>query len=232
MFTELMPLIKERPVTITVSKLANEQIRVNIVPKHFEFKKPNVGYSDKDLGDAANKLEKASLALNTPLTITGTAAEIDAELPKALAEYGEQITALHSTLDEAKKEIAEASKAADEARKANKKGATSAAKKPEDKKDEKKADDKKTATGTAKAPDKFTLFDTASEANKAAKPAEPAAEPAPAPKAEVSIDEEPAAIPPAAVSADDDIPFDPNEYTPSDDVPFDPSDAIEEEIPA
>ena len=116
MFTELMPLIEQRPVTITVAVLCGTNlIRVNVVPKTLE--KDNqvndkVGYSNKDklakIPDAAIK------ALTTPLSLTGTPEEIDAELTQTLREFAESHVQLQKTVDQAKGQIAEAVKAIEE----------------------------------------------------------------------------------------------------------------------
>src|SRR6266478_4987676 len=52
MFTELMPLIEQRPLTITVAVLnGGRQIRVNVVPQTLERDgkvNEKIGYSSKD----------------------------------------------------------------------------------------------------------------------------------------------------------------------------------------
>ena len=52
MFTELMPLIEQRPLTITVAVLnGGRQIRVNVVPQTLEKDgrvNDKIGYSSKD----------------------------------------------------------------------------------------------------------------------------------------------------------------------------------------
>ena len=116
MFTELMPLIEQRPVTITVAVLGGTNlIRVNVVPKILEKDdqvNDKVGYSNKDkiakIPDAAIK------ALTTPLSLTGTPEEIDAELAQALREFAESHVQLQKTVDQAKGQIAEAVRAIEE----------------------------------------------------------------------------------------------------------------------
>lgn len=116
MFTELMPLIEQRPLTITVAILSgSRQIRVNVVPKTLE--KDNqvndkIGYSNKE--KVAKVPDEAIKALTTPLSLTGTAEEIDAELAQALREFAESHVQLQKTVDHAKEQIAEAVRAIEE----------------------------------------------------------------------------------------------------------------------
>src|ERR1039458_9142479 len=67
MFVELMPLLAGRTVLITVAKMDDKTLRVNVIPA----------------------LAKAddNPALSTPLTYTGPPEELDAELGKHLAGY-------------------------------------------------------------------------------------------------------------------------------------------------
>jgi PRTRC genetic system protein E len=114
-FTELKKLIAKRSLTITVAVLENEQIRVNVVPHaRQEDSKVNdqIKYSNKS--EVASVPEEAIKALTTPLSITGTAEEIDAKFPAILCEYVESHVQLQETLDRASSEIAEAVKAIDE----------------------------------------------------------------------------------------------------------------------
>jgi PRTRC genetic system protein E len=116
MFTELMPLIEQRPVTITVAVLSGSQrIRVNVVPKSLEKDSQvndKIGYSNKD--KIAKVPGEAIKALTTPLSLTGTAEEIDAELTQVLREFAESHVQLQKTVDQAKEQIAEAVKAIEE----------------------------------------------------------------------------------------------------------------------
>src|SRR4051794_41972076 len=67
MFKELAPYLRQRAVLLTVTHLEDEQIRVNIVPQK--------------LKDGENA------ALTTPLTLTGTADELDQELPATVGNF-------------------------------------------------------------------------------------------------------------------------------------------------
>jgi PRTRC genetic system protein E len=111
MFQQLIPLLRHRSVLLTVTSLEEDQIRVNVLPKK--------------LADGENA------ALTTPMSFTGTAAELDAQLPDAIVGFVASHLELKNTLGRAKEEMAAAAKAAqDEARnksKAAKRAATAAA---------------------------------------------------------------------------------------------------------
>ena len=66
MFVELLPILKTRPVMLTVALVNDQAIRINVIPKRLK---------DGDSGDAA---------LTTPLTITGTPEELDREFAAQL----------------------------------------------------------------------------------------------------------------------------------------------------
>jgi PRTRC genetic system protein E len=110
-----MPLIESRPLSITVAVLTGGLIRVNVVPQILEKdSKVNdkVGYSYKD--KIAKIPESAINALTTPVSLTGTPEEIDESLPQALTDFAQSHVRLQNTVDDARKEIAEAVKAAEE----------------------------------------------------------------------------------------------------------------------
>ncbi len=67
-FTELMPLLRQRAVMITISDVGQGLLRVNIIPRKLVVD----GSSDENT------------ALTTPLSITGKAEELDRELPGQL----------------------------------------------------------------------------------------------------------------------------------------------------
>ncbi len=97
MFQQLVPLLRQRSVLLTVTSLEEDQIRVNVLPKK--------------LADGENA------ALTTPMSFTGTAAELDAQLTDAIVSFVASHLELKNTLDRAKEEMATAAKAAqDEAR--------------------------------------------------------------------------------------------------------------------
>jgi PRTRC genetic system protein E len=100
MFQELMPLLAQRIVLVTMSRVSDEQISVNIIPKPLKS-------DQQDNGSA----------LTTPLRVTGTPKELDEQLPPQLAEFVETHLGLSSTLKSAKEQMEAAAKAAREAAK-------------------------------------------------------------------------------------------------------------------
>jgi len=99
-FEELMPLLTERVLFLTLSRVSDEQICVNVIPKSLK--------SDQQDDDAA---------LTTPLSVTGTPKELEEQLPRQLAEFVEAHVGLSSTLKIAKEQMDAAAKAAREAAK-------------------------------------------------------------------------------------------------------------------
>jgi PRTRC genetic system protein E len=93
MFVELMPVLAGRTVLITVAKVDDKTLRVNVIPH---------GKTDDNP------------ALSTPLTYTGPPEELDAELGKHLAGYVQTHQQTASTLAEAKATLEAAAKAAQE----------------------------------------------------------------------------------------------------------------------
>ena len=94
MFVELMPLLAGRTVLITVAKVDDKTLRVNVIP--------------------AQAKADENPALTTPLTYTGSPEELDAELGKHLAGYVQTHQQTASTLAEAKATMEAAAKAAQE----------------------------------------------------------------------------------------------------------------------
>jgi PRTRC genetic system protein E len=92
MFKELVPVLRQRAVLLTVTLLEEEQIRVNIVPKKIKD-------GDND-------------ALTTPLSVTGTAQELDTELSSTIVSFVASHLQLQNTLEKAKIEMDEAAKQA------------------------------------------------------------------------------------------------------------------------
>jgi PRTRC genetic system protein E len=81
MFVELMPLLAGRTVLITVAKVDDKTLRVNVIPHAKADENP---------------------ALTTPLTYTGSPEELDAELGKHLADYVQVHQQTGSTLADTK----------------------------------------------------------------------------------------------------------------------------------
>jgi PRTRC genetic system protein E len=134
MFTELKQLIAHRPLTITVVFLTDGRIRVNVVPQALPKDAEvngKIKFSHK--GEVAEVPESALKALATPLSLTGTPEELDAELPQALTQYSEAHVQLQQTLDQAKTQISEAVRAIDEREKAKPKSKTGGARKDDEK---------------------------------------------------------------------------------------------------
>jgi PRTRC genetic system protein E len=142
MFIELMPLIHNRPLTITVAPVGEQQIRVNVIPQSTEKdKKANSQIGHAQSKEVAAIPEKAIKGLTTPLCLTGTPAEIDAELANTLTKFTSLHVGLQESFDSAASAIGASVKAIDECErlkkekdKANKKTTTPKA-------DEKKAAD-------------------------------------------------------------------------------------------
>ena len=72
MFEELMPLLTQRVLVVTLSRVSAEEICVNVIPKRLKC--------DQQNDDAA---------LTTPLAVTGTPKELDGQLPRQLEEFVE-----------------------------------------------------------------------------------------------------------------------------------------------
>ena len=94
MFVELMPLLAGRTVMITVARVDDRTLRVNVIP--------------------TKTVENENAALTTPLSYTGTPEELDGELGKQVAGYVEAHQQLGSTLAQVKEEMDAAAKAAQE----------------------------------------------------------------------------------------------------------------------
>lgn len=92
MFKELAPYLRQRAVLLTVTHLEEDRIRVNVIPQK--------------LKDGENA------ALTTPLTVSGTAQELDRDLPATLVNFVSAHLQLKNTLDQAKAEMDAAAKSA------------------------------------------------------------------------------------------------------------------------
>jgi PRTRC genetic system protein E len=93
MFAQLKPLLKQRIVTIMVSDIGDDLLRVNIIPRK----------TDKDSDD--------NTTLTTPLSITGKAEELDRELAAQIASFTESVLKTGSNLEQIRTEHAAAVKA-------------------------------------------------------------------------------------------------------------------------
>jgi PRTRC genetic system protein E len=92
-FTELMPLLKQRAVMITISDVGDGLLRINLIPRKIE------GGSDENT------------ALISPLSITGNPDELDRELPAQLSAFTESVLKTSTNLQELKAQHAAAVKA-------------------------------------------------------------------------------------------------------------------------
>lgn len=92
MFKELGPLLRQRTVVLIVTRLEDDTIRVNVIPR-------KLSESEND-------------ALTTPLSLAGTAEDLDAELPSALVQFVGAHLELKNTLESAKEQMAAAAKTA------------------------------------------------------------------------------------------------------------------------
>ena len=100
MFQELMPLLAQRMLILTLAPVGDKKICVNVIPKPLK--------SDQ---------RDDETALTTPLTVTGTPKELDEQLSTPLMEFVGTHPALSSTLQSAKEQMEAAAKAAREAAK-------------------------------------------------------------------------------------------------------------------
>ena len=92
MFNELGPLLRQRTVVMILTRLEDDTIRVNVIPR-------KLNESEND-------------ALTTPLSVAGTAENLDAELPSALVQFVGAHLELKNTLESAKEQMAAAAKTA------------------------------------------------------------------------------------------------------------------------
>jgi PRTRC genetic system protein E len=97
MFKELLPLLEGRTMILTAAKIG-DALTVTIYPKR------NGERDENPVG-------------NTPLCVTGTAEELDHELPGLIAGYVEELGKFRSNLGQIKQQLAEAASAAAEAAK-------------------------------------------------------------------------------------------------------------------
>ena len=82
MFTELMPLLRKRRLLLTISLVEGDTIRATVIPQKASDNEDN--------------------AVTTPLAITGTAEELDRDLPQQLVEFTGSHIQLQTTLASAK----------------------------------------------------------------------------------------------------------------------------------
>ena len=96
-FVGFGPMLANRTVMMTICATANGQLMVSVIPKKVK----------DDENDA----------LTTPLSLVGTAEELDRDLPTQIRDFVEAHATTVSNLNQIKQELAVAEKAAEEARK-------------------------------------------------------------------------------------------------------------------
>jgi PRTRC genetic system protein E len=101
MFTELLPLLKDRTLMLIIADTGGETLRVNVIPQRKSGKENDTGEN----------------AFASPLTITGTAEELDCEFAKQLAGFKVSLDRLKSNLGEIESAHAAALKTIEEERK-------------------------------------------------------------------------------------------------------------------
>jgi len=93
MFAELLPILRNRALMITVGLMNDVAIRVHVIPKQVK---------NDDPGDSA---------LTSPLTVTGTAEELDRDFAAQLVGFSNSFVKLGSNLSEIEASHATAVKA-------------------------------------------------------------------------------------------------------------------------
>ena len=138
MFKELAPYLRQRAVLLTVTHIEDDQIRVNVIPQKL--------------------MDGENAALTTPLTVTGTAEELDNDLPTTLVNFVSAHLQLRNTLDRAKAEMDAAAKTAQS--EARSKAKTTAKKEPPKPETSTPADTPKQAQPVKEEPSRTaSLFD-------------------------------------------------------------------------
>jgi len=93
-FVQLMPLLTDRTLMVIVSKSDDQRLTLSVVPKRMK--------------------EGENAALTTPLCCTGTAEELDRELPTHLRDFVSGHVTLSNNLAQIQRDREEAEKAARE----------------------------------------------------------------------------------------------------------------------
>ena len=163
MFSELMPVLQNTIVTLTISRIDDQLVRVNTIP---------IRKTDKE-SDAENALSK-------PLTVTAPPAELDQDFARQVLSFSHSYERSAANIREIEEAHAVAVKAAEEERKAKKPATSPAKTSPRSDNDSKAAPGGKPVFGskgqsaTAPAPATQSLFETpAGEAKGAPEKDEP-----------------------------------------------------------
>jgi PRTRC genetic system protein E len=107
-FSQLLPLLADRTVVLIVSKIEEGNLSVSVIPKRIK--------------------ESENGALLTPMCCTGTADELDRELPSQVGNFVAGYVRLSNNLAEIERERQEAEKTAREQARPKQKGGASAKK--------------------------------------------------------------------------------------------------------
>ena len=102
LFSQLAPMLSNRTVILTVAATDRDVLTISIIPKKLK--------------------EDENEVLSVPLCATGTAEELDRDLPRQLRDFVDTHAATSSNLARIKAELEAAEKAAEEARKEKLKG--------------------------------------------------------------------------------------------------------------
>lgn len=100
MFIELLPVLEDTTVTLTVSRIDDQLLRVNVIPQR-----------------RTSKESKAENGLSTPLTITATAEELDQDFALKVRSFSGSYQRSAANIREVEEAHAAAIRAAEEERK-------------------------------------------------------------------------------------------------------------------
>jgi PRTRC genetic system protein E len=100
MFSELMPVLQNTTVTLTISRIDDQLLRVNLIPKR--------------KSDRENEAERT---LATPLTVTATAAELDQDFARQVLSFSSSYQRSAANIREIEEAHAAAVRAAEDDRK-------------------------------------------------------------------------------------------------------------------
>jgi PRTRC genetic system protein E len=100
-FTELLPILRNRTVMLTIALVNDDLLRVNVIPQRKTTK-------ESDTGD---------IALSSPLTVTATAQELDRDFARQIVSFSGSFQKAASNLQEIESAHAAAVKALEEERK-------------------------------------------------------------------------------------------------------------------
>jgi PRTRC genetic system protein E len=100
MFIELLPVLEDTTVTLTISRIDDQLLRVNVIPQR-----------------RTSKESKAENGLSTPLTITATAEELDRDFALKVRSFSGSYQRSAANIREVEEAHAAAIRAAEEERK-------------------------------------------------------------------------------------------------------------------